>query len=62
MCLGVVVGLFSNDLGCGTNQIASIFTKVVAFFPWLLQNAGQQTPSLCWKASSPVPDSPLDEY
>jgi len=59
---GVAVGIFSNDRGCGTNQVASIFTKLTAYFSWLLQNAGQQTPSQCWNPS-PASDLPFaDEY
>ena len=43
-----LVGIFSQDRGCGTSQIASIFTKVYAYFQWLLENAGQQPLADCY--------------
>ena len=43
-----VVGIFSFNRGCGINQIASVFTNVLAYFDWLIREAGSQ-PSTCIK-------------
>jgi hypothetical protein len=39
---------FSFNRGCGINQIASVFTNVLAYFDWLLREASSQ-PSSCIK-------------
>lgn len=37
----IVVGVMSKNLGCN-GSIPSIYTRLAAYYAWLLQTAGQQ--------------------
>lgn len=38
----IVVGIMSKNLGCADTTIPSIYTRLAAYYAWLLQTAGQQ--------------------
>lgn len=38
----IVVGIMSKNLGCGDTTVPSIYTRLAAYYSWLLQTAGQQ--------------------
>ena len=38
----IVVGILSKNLGCGTNDPPSIFTRLSVFYSWFQNNAGLQ--------------------
>ena len=38
----IVVGIMSKNRGCADNTVPSIYTRLAAYYAWLLQTAGQQ--------------------